>query len=70
LSRDLRGGLSGLRDDEVAHALRQIEALLRTTHSVMLDVVAGAEARGIAARTGFASTPRMLSAMLRVSAAE
>ncbi|MGH3898346.1 MAG: DUF222 domain-containing protein [Pseudonocardiaceae bacterium] len=67
---DLRGGLSGLPDDEVVRALRQIEELSRTTYSVMLDVVAEAEARGIAGRTGFGTTPRMLSAMLRLSAAE
>jgi uncharacterized protein DUF222 len=67
---NLRGGLSGLNDDEVVHVLRQIEVFSRSTHSVMLDVVAEAEARGIAARTGFGTTARMLSAMLRVSAAE
>jgi hypothetical protein len=67
---NLRGGLSGLHDDEIVHALRQIEELSRTTHSIMLDVVAEADARGIAGRTGFGTTPRMLSAMLRISAAE
>jgi hypothetical protein len=59
-----------LDDDEVVHMLRQIEQFSRSTHSVMLDVVAEAEARGIAVRTGFGITARMLSAMLRVSAAE
>ncbi|MGH3696011.1 MAG: DUF222 domain-containing protein [Pseudonocardiaceae bacterium] len=67
---DLRGGLSGLQDDEIVRALRRIEELSRRTHSVLLDVVAEAEARGIAGRTGFGTTPRMLSAMLRISAAE
>ncbi len=67
---NVRGGLSGLHDDEIVHALRQIEELSRATHSVMLDMVAEAEARGIAGRTGFGTTSRMLSAMLRVSAAE
>jgi Domain of unknown function (DUF222) len=67
---NLRGGLNGLDDDEVVHMLRQIEQFSRSTHSVMLDVVAEAEARGIAARTGFGTTARMLSAMLRVSVAE
>lgn len=66
---DLRGGLNGLTDDEVVHALRQVDKLSRTAHSVMLDVVAQAEARGIAGRTGFGTTPRMLQ-MLRLSAAE
>lgn len=36
----------------------------------MLDVVAQAEARGIAGRTGFGTTPRMLQEILRLSAAE
>ncbi|MGH3871368.1 MAG: DUF222 domain-containing protein [Pseudonocardiaceae bacterium] len=67
---NVRGGLRGLHDDEIVHALRQIEELSRTAHSVMLDVVAETEARGIAGRTGFGTTSRMLSAMLRVSAAE
>jgi hypothetical protein len=67
---NLRGGLNGLNDDEVVHVLRQIEEFSRSTHSVVLDVVAEAEARGIAARTGFGTTVRMLSVMLRVSAAE
>jgi hypothetical protein len=67
---NVRGGLSGLHDDEIVHTLRQIEGLSRTAHSVLLDVVAEAEARGIAGRTGFGTTSRMLSAMLRVSAAE
>jgi hypothetical protein len=67
---DLRTGLSGLDDDELVHALRQIEELSRKAHSVLLDVVAEADMRGIAARNGFGTTSRMLSAMLRVSAAE
>lgn len=67
---DLGGGLNGLTDDEVVHALRQVEKISRTAHSVMLDVVAEAEARGIADRTGFGTTPRMLQGMLRLSAAE
>ncbi len=67
---DLRGGVSGLDDTRIVDTLRQIEELSRRTQSVMLDVVAEAEARGIAAREGFATTQRLLSAMLRLSAAE
>lgn len=67
---DLRGELSRGNDEEVVRALRQIEELSRKTHSVMLEAVAEAEARGIAARTGFGTTARMLSAMLQVSGAE
>ena len=39
---NVRGRLSGLHDDEIVHALRQIEKLSRATHSVMLDMVAPA----------------------------
>ncbi len=67
---DLRGGVSGLDDKGIVRALRQIEELSRTTQSVMLDLVAEAESRGIAAREGFGTTPRLLSATLRWSAAE
>lgn len=69
-AENLRSGLSGLHDDDIVHALRRIEELSRSTHSVMLDLVAEAEVRGIAGRTGFGTTGRMLSAMLRVSGAE
>lgn len=62
---DLRAGLSRLVDDEIVHALRQIEEISRKAHSIMLDVVAEADMRRIAARNGFGTTPRMLSAMLR-----
>ncbi|MGH3694420.1 MAG: DUF222 domain-containing protein [Pseudonocardiaceae bacterium] len=67
---DLRGGVSGLDDKDVLRALRQIEELTRTAQSVMLGLVAEVETRGIAGREGFGSTPRMLSAMLRLSATE
>ncbi len=67
---DLRGGLGGLDDQGIVRTLRQLEELSRRTQSVMLDVVAEAEARGIAAREGFGTTPRLLAAMLRCSAAE
>ncbi|MGH4010413.1 MAG: DUF222 domain-containing protein [Pseudonocardiaceae bacterium] len=67
---DLRDGLSGLDDNGVVRTLREVEELSRRAQSVMLDVVAEVEARGIAAREGFGTTRRLLSAMLRCSAAD
>jgi uncharacterized protein DUF222 len=67
---DLRTTLSGLDDKGITQTLRDIEALLRATQSVMLDVVAEAEGRGIAVREGFASTAGLVAAMLHLSAAE
>ncbi len=66
----LRAMLTGLDDQGIGQALREIEAVSRTMQSVMLDVVAEVESRGIAVREGFGTTRRMLAAMLRLSAAE
>ncbi|MGH3915048.1 MAG: DUF222 domain-containing protein, partial [Pseudonocardiaceae bacterium] len=66
----LRGSVHGLDDQEIVQTLREIENVSRRTQSVMLEVVAEAESRGIAAREGFASTARLLAGMLRLSAAE
>jgi len=67
---DLRGGLPGLDDKGIVDTLRQVEEISRRAHSVMLDVVSEAETRRIAAGQGFGTTPRLLSATLRLSAAE
>ncbi|MGH3789181.1 MAG: DUF222 domain-containing protein, partial [Pseudonocardiaceae bacterium] len=67
---DLRGRLSGLDDNGIVHTLREIEEIFRRAQSVMLDVVAEIDSRGIAGRTGFGTTPRLLAAVLRLSAAE
>ncbi|HEX5349812.1 MAG TPA: DUF222 domain-containing protein [Pseudonocardiaceae bacterium] len=67
---ELRATLSGLDDKGVTHTLRDIEALSRTTQSVMLDVVAEAEARGIAVREGFGTTAGLVAAMLHLSGAD
>ncbi|MGQ0778323.1 MAG: hypothetical protein ACT4NY_28595 [Pseudonocardiales bacterium] len=64
------GSLSGLDDQRIAQVLREIEELSRRTQSVMLDVVAEADTRGIAAREGFGSTACLLAGLLRLSAAE
>ncbi|MGH3931362.1 MAG: DUF222 domain-containing protein [Pseudonocardiaceae bacterium] len=66
----VRGSLRGLDDQGIVQALREIEEVSRTTQSVMLEMVAEAETRGIAAREGFGSTARLLAGMLRLSAAE
>jgi Domain of unknown function (DUF222) len=67
---DLRSGLSGLDDRRIIDALRQVEEISRRAQSAMLDVVAEVDARSIAAREGFGTTPRLLAATLRLSAAE
>ncbi|MGH3538981.1 MAG: hypothetical protein ACRDUW_26365 [Pseudonocardiaceae bacterium] len=65
---DLRTTLGGLDDKGVTETLRDIEALSRATQSVMLDVVAEAEGRGIAVREGFGTTAGLVAAMLHLSA--
>jgi Domain of unknown function (DUF222) len=50
--------------------LRDIEALSRRAHAVMLELVAEVDSRGIAAWEGFGSTQRLLAGMLQLSAAE
>ena len=67
---DLRGGLGGVDDLGIVDTLREIEEISRRAQSAMLEVVAEADARGIAARQGFGSTPRLLAATLRLSAAD
>jgi hypothetical protein len=66
----LRDTLSGLDDKEITQALRDIEALSRRTHAVMLDMVAEIDSRGIAGRGGFGTTQRLVAATLRLSTAE
>ncbi|MGH3796265.1 MAG: DUF222 domain-containing protein [Pseudonocardiaceae bacterium] len=66
----VRATLTGLDDNGIAQTLRDIEVLSRTVQSVILDVVAEVDTRGIAAQEGFGSTARLLAATLRISAAE
>ena len=66
----VREMLHGLDDNGIVQALRDIETHLRQTQSVMLNLVAEAESRGIAARSGFGGTARLLAGMLQLSAAE
>jgi hypothetical protein len=67
---NLRDTLSGLDDKGITRALREIEALSRRTHAVMLDLVAEIDSRSIAGRAGFGTTQRMVAGMLHLSAAE
>ncbi|MGH3913369.1 MAG: DUF222 domain-containing protein [Pseudonocardiaceae bacterium] len=66
----VRGSVRGLGDEGIVQALRELEELSRRTQSVLLDVVAEADSRGIAVERGFGSTARLLVGMLRLSAAE
>jgi len=66
----LRKMLSSLDDKQIVPALRDIETHLRQTHSLMLELVAEAESRRIAAQVGFGNTARLLAGTLQLSAAE
>lgn len=67
---NLRARLNGLDDNGITQTLRDFETLSRKTHMLMLEAVAEAETRGIAAREGFGGTARLLASMLRLSATE
>ncbi|HEY2724974.1 MAG TPA: DUF222 domain-containing protein [Pseudonocardiaceae bacterium] len=67
---DLRGSLPALGDQGVVQALRDVETLSRQVMSVLVDVVAETDARGIAAAEGFGTTARLLGAVLRLSASD
>ncbi|MDQ2884080.1 MAG: hypothetical protein M3Y48_23775 [Actinomycetota bacterium] len=61
----LRETLGGLDDEAVTQTLRDVEALSRRAESVVLEVVAEVDSRGIAVGRGFASTQRLLAGMLQ-----
>ncbi len=67
---NLRARLNGLDDNRITQILQDMETISRKTHMLMLEAVAEAEARGIAAREGFGNTARLLAAMLRLSTTE
>ena len=66
----LRDTLSGLDDKRITQALRDMEALSRRVHAVMLDLVVEIDSRGIAGRAGFGSTQRLVAGMLHLSAGD
>jgi hypothetical protein len=65
----LRGTLCGLDDKVLVQRLWDIEVLSRQTQSMMLDLVAEIDSRGIAGRVGFGTTQRLVAGMLHLSAA-
>lgn len=66
----MRASLPALGDNDVVQALRDVETLCRQAYSGMLEIIAEADARGIAVREGFDSTQRLLAGVLRLSAGE
>jgi hypothetical protein len=67
---NVRGTFSVLDDKGIVQTLRNIESLSRSTHAVMLELVAEADSRGIAVERGFRNTGQLLAGMLQLSAAE
>jgi hypothetical protein len=73
LSEDLegvRGSVHGLDDKALVQLLREVEQHSRKIQSVMLDLVAEIDSRGVAQREGFGATQRLLAGMLHLSMAE
>ncbi|MGH3825083.1 MAG: DUF222 domain-containing protein [Pseudonocardiaceae bacterium] len=66
----VRATLRGLDDKAITQTLRDIEVLSRKTQSLMLELVAEIDSRGIAGREGFGPIQHMLAGMLKLSAAE
>lgn len=66
----VRGSLRGLDDQALIQALREVEVFSRQAHSVMLDLVAEIDSRGVAGRAGFGATQRLLAGVLHLSMAE
>jgi len=65
-----RAGIVECDDTGLPDQIRDIEAVSRMLHAVMLDAVAELDSRNLAAITGFCSTKRLLAGMLHLSATE
>jgi Domain of unknown function (DUF222) len=65
-----RAAIVGCDDARLPDQVRDIEAVSRMLHAVMLETVAELEFRNLAATSGFASTKRLLAGMLQLSATE
>jgi Domain of unknown function (DUF222) len=65
-----RQSILGCEDAGLPAQVRDIEAVSRMLHAVMLEAVAELESRNIAATSGFGTTKRLLAGMLQLSAAE
>jgi Domain of unknown function (DUF222) len=65
-----RAAIVGCDDAVLPDQVRDIEAVSRMLHAVMLETVAELEFRNLAAISGFGSTKRLLAGMLQLSATE
>jgi Domain of unknown function (DUF222) len=65
-----RQAIVGCDDAGLQNQIRDLEAVSRMLHAVMLEAVADLEFRAIAASTGFGTTKRLLAGMLQLSATE
>jgi Domain of unknown function (DUF222) len=65
-----RAAIVGCDDAGLPAQVRDIEAVSRMLHAVMLETVAELDSRNLAATSGFGSTKRLLAGMLQLSATE
>jgi uncharacterized protein DUF222 len=65
-----RESIVGCADAGLRDQLRDIEAVSRMVHSVMLEAVAELDSRRVAATSGLGTTKRLLAGMLHLSATE
>jgi hypothetical protein len=65
-----RQSVVGCDDPGLQDQVRDIEAVSRMLHALMLETVAELDSRTIAATSGFGSTKRLLVGMLRLWATE
>jgi Domain of unknown function (DUF222) len=65
-----RQSIVGCDNPGLQDQIRDIEAVSRMLHSMMLDAVADLESRNIAEASGFGTTKRLLAGMLHLSATE
>ncbi|MBV9012034.1 MAG: DUF222 domain-containing protein, partial [Pseudonocardiales bacterium] len=65
-----RHSITGCDDAGLQDQVRDIEAVSRMLHAVMLETVAELDSRNLAATSGFGSTKRLLAGMLQLSATE
>jgi Domain of unknown function (DUF222) len=65
-----RAAIVGCDDTGLPDQIRDIEAVSRMLHAVMLETVAELDSRNLAASTGFGTTKRLLAGMLHLSATE
>jgi hypothetical protein len=65
-----RGSIVGCDDAGLPDQVRDLEAVSRMLHAVVLEAVAELDSRNFAATTGFSTTKRLLEGMLQLSATE